>query len=193
MKKIIFTLSPLFVYFYQQTAQSMGSTPPPPTQVSQISTSPTLQPSFNNTSGGQTTLVTLHCPNINDLVLSPDRKWESKLKHWKSSQRSFTTKLSVFVGGQWIGQGPNIGQVICLYTVPNAQEMVTQLRFNTMVNRPTSGAWEAPPSLQYQKEPNFLNCVAHDLPPSTCSFTVRSLKKSTQSLKQQALGLQNNR
>lgn len=132
-------------------------------------------------------LLDLHCPEINSLQLK-NGVWVSGA-NWKSTEQSFVTKLTTFLGAQWNSQGTNIGQLICVYSVNKAQQLPTMLYLNTMAQRPLSGAWTPPASLKDTKDPYILNCNGDNLSPDSCDFSVKVAVESKLPLYQQALDL----
>lgn len=132
-------------------------------------------------------LIDMHCPEMNALRLT-NGHWVAGA-NWKSTEQSFVDKLTIFVGAQWNSQGSNIGQVICIYSVQNAQQLPTMLYLNTMAQRPLSGAWAPPASLKNTKDPYILNCNGNNLSPESCDFSVKVAVESKLPLYQQALDL----
>ena len=143
---------------------------------------------FSSVNDPKTRLTTMSCPEIKHIKLDNNRFWTSG-KHWRSNERSFVKKLTVFIGAQWSSQGTNIGQIICVYSVKQAQQLPTMMYFNTMAQRPLSGAWAPPRTQRNERTPSILNCAGANLSPSSCAFPVRVSISSTKSLYEQALEL----
>ena len=138
-------------------------------------------------SQGNVKKITLTCPDTSTIKIKDGAFYSGA--HWKSHDKAFVPKLTRFLGAQWNSQGTNIGQLMCIYSVADPQQLPTMLFFNTMVDTPLSGSWAPPPSLSHMKTPNILNCNGAGLSPESCSFQVKVKKKSTLSLYEQALQL----
>ena len=95
----------------------------------------------------------LFCPHISDMKKSHRKgNWTAETKQglWKSYGLSFATRITQFIGAQWVGA--NVGQVTCIYK--SEQEFTMQgnaeiqptipvlLVFHTLVFQPTEGKWK---------------------------------------------------
>lgn len=109
----------------------------------------------------------LLCPKESTLVKDPStKKWSAHKNQWRNYAKSFTTKITRFLGAQWSGIA--VGQVICLYQGTPVGTFPIQLIFSSLTRQPTAGKWQS-------KKGHYYNCIASSQ--SSCPFLVELKKK----------------
>ena len=126
----------------------------------------------------QASLVKVHCPQINQLVLNPDTRIWSYGKFWKSYNSSLTKVVDTFLGAQW--SGSTIGSVICVYGNKKKLGFPVLVYFSGMVRIPTSANWIA-------SKRGYKNCKKSD--PLECPFFAYTPSNKKQDYYDEALKL----
>ena len=117
----------------------------------------------------QTAKNFFYCPHP-DNMYQIDGKWNAP-PDWHSKQRSFSTKVTRFLGASWIGV--NIGSVVCEYEGPMSTFPV-QILSNRTFFKPTKARW----SLEQSSDRSF-KCYALKGDPCECGFSVYKLEGTT--------------
>lgn len=106
------------------------------------------------------------CPKINQIKKTPQKMIWRAPGGWKSSEVSFASRITKFIGAQW--QGVNVGNVSCLYQTDNSMTFPVILRSDHLIYMPKGGKWS-------KNLGGYLNCKSNN--PSHCLFKPKSEKK----------------
>ena len=117
------------VVFWQQ-AMAMTSKPKAPPVI--VTTTTTVQPKG----------PIQYCPQSEALVKKDD-KWLTKDGKWRSYTPSAATKVSGFLGAQWVGV--KVGKIICLYKTNEAVEfpLALEQKHSESILEPSDYGWSA--------------------------------------------------
>lgn len=112
-------------------------------------------------------MVLADCPAASTLAppnLAERRYFWSGPGGWQSTP-SYSTHIASFQGSQW--KGTNVGKIICVYLLDEANSFPLTLQNNKIVRKPTAEGWKQI-SLSHDGSEIILQCRNQDV--SQCPF-----------------------
>ena len=134
------------IVFWQQ-AVAMGSKPKAPPVM--ITTTAPKQPKG----------PIQFCP-LPDAMVKKDGKWLTKNGKWRSYTPSTATKVSGFLGAQWVGI--KVGKIICLYKTNETVEfpLALEQKHSDSILEPSNYGWSAlANNRKFCKSANVADCA----------------------------------